>query len=111
MKGIRFAAIKIQKIAVKECGVLIIIEQEPHSSQLDGIPLCDTKPIGNQAFPIGFSFIRVNQPTPFWSILLILAGLMEFAFTFSLGKTKTTIGAEQIWWYAGFLVALSSVCF
>ena len=41
MKGIRFAAIKIQKIAVKECGVLIIIEQEPHSSQLDGIPLCD----------------------------------------------------------------------
>ena len=42
---------------------------------------------------------------------MILAGLMEVAFTFSLGKTKTTIGAEQIWWYAGFLVALSSVCF
>lgn len=40
-------------------------------------------------------------------IILILAGLMEVGFTFCLGKTKTATGQEQIWWWAGFLAALS----
>ena len=41
-----------------------------------------------------------------WTILII-AGLMEVGFTFCLGKTKTTTGPEQYWWWTGFLVALS----
>lgn len=40
-------------------------------------------------------------------IILIIAGLMEVGFTFCLGKTKTTTGSEQYWWWTGFLVALS----
>lgn len=40
-------------------------------------------------------------------IILILAGLMEVGFTFCLGKTRTATGYEQIWWWVGFLVALS----
>lgn len=40
-------------------------------------------------------------------IIFILAGLMEVGFTFCLGKTKTVTGHEQIWWWAGFLAALS----
>lgn len=40
-------------------------------------------------------------------IILILAGLMEVGFTFCLGKTKTAIGHDLIWWWFGFLVALS----
>ena len=36
-----------------------------------------------------------------------MAGLMEVGFTFCLGKTKTVTGHEQLWWWAGFLVALS----
>ncbi|MDE6304629.1 MAG: multidrug efflux SMR transporter [Paramuribaculum sp.] len=40
-------------------------------------------------------------------IILILAGLMEVAFTFCLGKTKITVGAERLWWWGGFLAALS----
>mgnify|MGYP002470689072 CR=1 FL=1 len=32
---------------------------------------------------------------------------MEVGFTFCLGKTKTTTGSEQYWWWTGFLVALS----
>ena len=40
-------------------------------------------------------------------IILILAGLMEVGFTFCLGKTKTAIGHELIWWWGGFLAALS----
>lgn len=40
-------------------------------------------------------------------IILILAGLMEVAFTFCLGKTKTAEGPELVWWWLGFLVALS----
>lgn len=40
-------------------------------------------------------------------IILILAGLMEVAFTFCLGKTKTASGMEQYCWWGGFLVALS----
>lgn len=40
-------------------------------------------------------------------IILVLAGLMEVAFTFCLGKTKTAAGQELILWWVGFLVALS----
>ena len=40
-------------------------------------------------------------------IILILAGLMEVAFTFCLGKTKTAEGQEVVWWWIGFLAALS----
>ena len=40
-------------------------------------------------------------------IILILAGLMEVGFTFCLGKTKTATGHDLIWWWFGFLVALS----
>lgn len=40
-------------------------------------------------------------------IILIVAGLMEVAFTFCLGKTKTAAGQELIFWWAGFLVALA----
>lgn len=40
-------------------------------------------------------------------IILILAGLMEVCFTFCLGKTKTATGHEQVWWWVGFLAALS----
>lgn len=40
-------------------------------------------------------------------IFLVLAGLMEVAFTFCLGKTKTAIGAERYWWWAGFAAALA----
>ena len=32
---------------------------------------------------------------------------MEVAFTFCLGKTKTTEGQEVVWWWIGFLAALS----
>lgn len=39
-------------------------------------------------------------------IILIFAGLMEVAFTFCLGKTKTAVGAVQYWWWAGFLASL-----
>lgn len=40
-------------------------------------------------------------------IILILAGLMEVGFTFCLGKTKTAMGHELVWWWAGFFVSLS----
>lgn len=40
-------------------------------------------------------------------IILILAGLMEVGFTFCLGKTKTAVGTELIWWWCGFLIALT----
>ena len=40
-------------------------------------------------------------------IILILAGCMEVAFTFCLGKTKSASGQELVWWWGGFLVALS----
>ena len=40
-------------------------------------------------------------------IILIFAGLMEVAFTFCLGKTKTALGAAQYWWGAGFLASLA----
>lgn len=40
-------------------------------------------------------------------IYLIVAGLMEVAFTFCLGKTKTAVGDERLWWWGGFLAALA----
>lgn len=40
-------------------------------------------------------------------IILILAGLMEVGFTFCLGKTKSATGSELIYWWSGFLVALT----
>lgn len=46
----------------------------------------------------------------YW-IILILAGLMEVGFTFCLGKTKTANGQELVWWWIGFLTALSMSMF
>lgn len=40
-------------------------------------------------------------------ITLILAGLMEVAFTFCLGKTKEAEGHEIYWWWGGFIAALT----
>lgn len=40
-------------------------------------------------------------------IILIFAGLMEVAFTFCLGKTKTAVGPELAWWWIGFISALT----
>ena len=40
-------------------------------------------------------------------LILILAGLMEVAFTFCIGKTKTTAGTELTLWWIGFLAALA----
>ena len=40
-------------------------------------------------------------------ITLIIAGLMEVAFTFCLGKTKTASAPGLYYWWAGFLVALT----
>lgn len=40
-------------------------------------------------------------------VILIIAGLMEVAFTFCLGKTKSAAGAELYWWWGGFLAALT----
>lgn len=40
-------------------------------------------------------------------LILILAGCMEVAFTFCLGKTKSASGHDLIWWWVGFLAALS----
>lgn len=40
-------------------------------------------------------------------LILILAGLMEVAFTFCLGKTRTAAGAELYGWWFGFLAALT----
>lgn len=44
-------------------------------------------------------------------ILLICAGLMEVGFTFCLGKTKSAAGHELVWWWIGFLAALSMSMF
>ena len=40
-------------------------------------------------------------------IILILAGFMEVAFTYCLGKTKSAVGNERVGWWIGFLVALA----
>lgn len=39
-------------------------------------------------------------------IVLVVAGLFEVAFTFCLGKAKTSVANEKVYWYAGFVVAL-----
>ena len=39
-------------------------------------------------------------------IILVIAGLLEVAFAFCLGKAKETIGSEMYLWYAGFFIAL-----
>ena len=36
-----------------------------------------------------------------------MAGLMEVAFTFCLGKTKGAIGSEKILWWSDFFIALA----
>ena len=40
-------------------------------------------------------------------IMLIFAGMMEVGFTFCLGKTKSAPAGEQLWWWGGFLAALT----
>lgn len=40
-------------------------------------------------------------------LLLIMAGCMEVAFTFCLGKTKETSGTGALLWWGGFIAALS----
>ena len=35
-------------------------------------------------------------------LILILAGCMEVAFTFCLGKTKETSGTEELMWWVFF---------
>lgn len=40
-------------------------------------------------------------------IILIIAGLMEVAFTFCLGKTKSAPENEQYWWWCGFVASLT----
>ncbi|MDE5568969.1 MAG: QacE family quaternary ammonium compound efflux SMR transporter, partial [Muribaculaceae bacterium] len=38
---------------------------------------------------------------------LIIAGLMEAAFTFFLVKTKAAVGQELALWWIGFMIALA----
>lgn len=40
-------------------------------------------------------------------IILIVAGLMEVAFTFCLGKTKESAGTEMLAWWGGFGITLA----
>src|SRR5690606_14191184 len=40
-------------------------------------------------------------------ISLIIADLFEVGFTTSLGKSKTTVGMESIWWYVSFAICLT----
>lgn len=40
-------------------------------------------------------------------IILIIAGLFEVGFTASLGKAKTTNGAESYLWYGSFGICLT----
>lgn len=40
-------------------------------------------------------------------IILIIAGLFEVGFTFSLGNAKTAQGTSVYLWYASFLVCLT----
>lgn len=39
-------------------------------------------------------------------LILIIGGLFEVGFTFSLGKAKESAGIEAAWWYAAFVVSL-----
>lgn len=57
--------------------------------------------------PVLINFADPKRKTEMNWIILIFAGMMEVAFTFCLGKTKTTVGPEQYWWWGGFLAALS----
>jgi quaternary ammonium compound-resistance protein SugE len=41
-------------------------------------------------------------------LILIIAGLFEVAFAFCLGKAKDATGNTLIFWYLGFLMALSA---
>jgi len=40
-------------------------------------------------------------------IFLVLAGLFEVLFVFSMGKARETIGRQSFLWYALFMIALS----
>lgn len=40
-------------------------------------------------------------------IILILAGLFEVGFAFSLGKAKESEGSQAYFWYSCFAIALS----
>lgn len=44
-------------------------------------------------------------------LYLIIAGLMEVAFTFCLGKTKGAEGPSLYYWWIGFLTALATSMF
>lgn len=50
--------------------------------------------------------VRSVKKIMYW-IILLFAGLMEVAFTFCLGKTKTASGHELAWWWIGFVVAMT----
>ncbi|HOY14005.1 MAG TPA: multidrug efflux SMR transporter [Saprospiraceae bacterium] len=41
-------------------------------------------------------------------IILIVAGLLEIVFAFSLGKAREATGNESYFWYTGFVISLSS---
>ena len=40
-------------------------------------------------------------------IYLVLAGLFEVLFVFSMGKARETVGRQSLLWYALFAIALS----
>ena len=40
-------------------------------------------------------------------IFLVLAGLFEVVFVFSMGKARETVGRQSFLWYALFAIALS----
>lgn len=40
-------------------------------------------------------------------IYLVLAGLFEVLFVFSMGKARETVGRQSFLWYALFVIALS----
>lgn len=40
-------------------------------------------------------------------IYLVLAGLFEVLFVFSMGKARETVGRQSFLWYALFAIALS----
>ena len=40
-------------------------------------------------------------------IFLVLAGLFEVLFVFSMGKARETVGRQSFLWYALFAIALS----
>lgn len=40
-------------------------------------------------------------------LILIVAGLFEVGFTFSLGKAKLAEGTEQVLWYVSFFLSMT----